>query len=89
MIKDVEINVKVTHTQEQVENSEQVCSPQESSPYNISPIKKTPKSEKSISVKLPFDLYYRITVLKYHTNTSIQDLALQAISEFLDRHKND
>lgn len=89
MIKDVEISVKVTHTKEQTEISEQRSKPQEVSPYNIGPIKKIPKTEKGISVKLPFDLYKRITMLKYRTNTSIQDLALQAISEFLDRHKND
>lgn len=87
MIKDVEISVKVTHTKEQTGISEQRDT-QEVSPYNIGPIKKLPKTEKGISVKLPFDLYKRITMLKYRTNTSIQDLALQAISEFLDRQEN-
>ena len=50
---------------------------------------KTQKTENGITVYVPMSYYERITIMKMRTGIPIKDLALQAIIEFVDRHKMD
>lgn len=47
------------------------------------------KSENGITIAVPMEYYERITLMKMRTGIPIRDLALQAVIEFLENHKND
>lgn len=47
------------------------------------------KSENGITIAVPMEYYERITIMKMRTGIPIRDLALQAVIEFLENHKND
>lgn len=47
------------------------------------------KSENGITISVPMEYYERITLMKMRTGIPIRDLALQAVIEFVDKHKND
>jgi len=64
---------------------------QTSSFSNAAPISKArpKKSENGITISVPMEYYERITLMKMRTGIPIRDLALQAVIEFVDKHKND
>ena len=45
------------------------------------------KTENGITIYVPMEYYERIALMKMRTGVPIKDLALQAVIEFLDRHK--
>lgn len=47
------------------------------------------KTQNGITIYVPMEYYVQILQLKIETGTPIKDIALQAVIEYLDRHKND
>ncbi len=70
---------------------EQTTPAQTTSFSNVAPISKArpKKSENGITISVPMEYYERITLMKMRTGIPIRDLALQAVIEFVDKHKND
>lgn len=70
---------------------EQTTPAQATSFSNAAPISKArpKKSENGITISVPMEYYERITLMKMRTGIPIRDLALQAVIEFVDKHKND
>lgn len=46
------------------------------------------KTQNGITIYVPMDYYMQILRMKMETGTPIKDIALQAVIEYLDRHKN-
>lgn len=46
------------------------------------------KTENGITISVPMEYYERITLMKMRTGIPIRDLALQAVIEYLENHKN-
>ena len=46
------------------------------------------KTENGITIYVPMEYYMQILQMKMETGTPIKDIALQAVIEYLDRHKN-
>ena len=46
-------------------------------------------TEQGISVLVPMEYYQQIVLMKMRTGIPIRDIALQAVIEFVDKHKND
>lgn len=54
------------------------------------PVRKTgKKTQNGITIYVPMEYYMQILQMKMETGTPIKDIALQAVIEYLDRHKND
>lgn len=52
------------------------------------PAKKTgKKTQNGITIYVPMDYYMQILQMKMETGVPIKDIALQAVIEYLDRHK--
>lgn len=70
---------------------EQTIQNQAPSFVSAAPISKArpKKSENGITIAVPMEYYERITIMKMRTGIPIRDLALQAVIEFLENHKND
>lgn len=70
---------------------EQTIQNQTPSFVSAAPISKArpKKSENGITIAVPMEYYERITMMKMRTGIPIRDLALQAVIEFLENHKND
>ena len=82
MKQNIEINVNVSHPvkEEQVETVE----------TSFASAKVTgKKTQNGITIYVPMEYYMQILQLKMETGTPIKDIALQAVIEYLDRHKND
>lgn len=47
------------------------------------------KTQNGITIYVPMEYYVQILQLKIETGVPIKDIALQAVIEYLDRHKND
>lgn len=47
------------------------------------------KTQNGITIYVPMDYYMQILRLKMETGTPIKDIALQAVIEYLDRHKGE
>lgn len=47
------------------------------------------KTQNGITIYVPMEYYMQILQMKMETSTPIKDIALQAVIEYLDRHKND
>jgi hypothetical protein len=46
------------------------------------------KTQNGITIYVPMEYYMQILQMKMETSTPIKDIALQAVIEYLDRHKN-
>ena len=46
-------------------------------------------TQNGITIYVPMEYYMQILQMKMETGTPIKDIALQAVIEYLDRHKND
>ena len=46
------------------------------------------KTQNGITIYVPMEYYMQIFQMKIETGTPIKDIALQAVIEYLDRHKN-
>lgn len=46
------------------------------------------KTQNGITIYVPMEYYMQILQMKMETGTPIKDIALQAVIEYLDRHKN-
>lgn len=46
------------------------------------------KTQNGITIYVPMKYYMQILQMKMETSTPIKDIALQAVIEYLDRHKN-
>ena len=46
------------------------------------------KTQNGITIYVPMEYYMQILQLKMETGVPIKDIALQAVIEYLDRHKN-
>ena len=53
------------------------------------PSKPGKKTQNGITIYVPMDYYMQILRLKMETGTPIKDIALQAVIEYLDRHKDE
>lgn len=47
------------------------------------------RTEQGITVIVPMEYYEQIALMKMRTGIPIRDIALQAVIEFVDKHKND
>ena len=47
------------------------------------------RTEQGITVIVPMEYYKQIALMKMRTGIPIRDIALQAVIEFVDKHKND
>lgn len=47
------------------------------------------KTQNGITIYVPMEYYMQILQMKMETGTPIKDIALNAVIEYLDRHKND
>ena len=47
------------------------------------------KTQNGITIYVPMEYYMQILQMKMKTGTPIKDIALQAVIEYLDRHKNE
>ena len=82
MKQNIEINVNVSHPvkEEQVETVE----------TTFASTKVTgKKTQNGITIYVPMEYYMQMIQMKRNTGVPIKDIALQAVIEYLDRHKND
>ena len=54
--------------------------PKRVTPLNIKPL----KADKGVKIQLPMDYYFKLVQIKACTGKSLQDLAAQAVMEFID-----
>lgn len=47
------------------------------------------KTQNGITIYVPMEYYMQILQMKMETGVPIKDIALNAVIEYLDRHKND
>ena len=47
------------------------------------------RTEQGITVLVPMEYYQQIVLMKMRTGIPIRDIALQAVIEFVDKHRND
>ncbi len=81
MKQNIEINVNVSHpvTEAPIETVE----------TSFASAKVTgKKTQNGITIYVPMEYYMQILQLKMETGVPIKDIALQAVIEYLDRHKN-
>lgn len=82
MKQNIEINVNLAHPKK--DEQEETCD------VSASVVKSTgKKTQNGITIYVPMDYYMQIIRMKMETGTPIKDIALQAVIEYLDRHKND
>ena len=67
----------VPETQEPVQNP---VVPKSMTPLNMKPL----KADKGVKIQLPMDYYFKLVQIKACTGKSLQDLAAQAVMEFID-----
>ena len=81
MKQNIEINVNLAHPskEEQVEPVE--------TPFASAKVTGT-KTQSGITIYVPMEYYMQILQLKMETGVPIKDIALQAVIEYLNRHKN-
>lgn len=64
--------------------------PQPSQPMGMSIVgNRSKRTEQGITVIVPMEYYEQIALMKMRTGIPICDIALQAVIEFVDKHKND
>ena len=93
MKQNIEINVNVSHPakEEPVETVETIVpeaqesvqppvTPKSMTPLNMKPL----KADKGVKIQLPMDYYFKLVQIKACTGKSLQDLAAQAVMEFID-----
>lgn len=82
MKQNIEINVNVSHPakEDQVENVETTFA---------STRVTGKKTQNGITIYVPMEYYMQILQMKMETGVPIKDIALNAVIEYLDRHKND
>ena len=51
--------------------------------------KRSKRTEQGMTVLVPMEYYQQIVLMKMRTGIPIRDIALQAVIEFVDKHKND
>lgn len=54
--------------------------PKRVTPLNMKPL----KADKGVKIQLPMDYYFKLVQIKACTGKSLQDLAAQAVMEFID-----
>ena len=82
MKQNIEINVNLSHPvkEEQVETVE----------TTFASTKVTgKKTQNGITIYVPMNYYMQMIKMKRNKGVTIKDIALQAVIEYLDRHKND
>lgn len=67
----------VPEAQEPVQNP---VTPKHVTPLNMKPL----KADKGVKIQLPMDYYFKLVQIKACTGKSLQDLAAQAVMEFID-----
>lgn len=82
MKQNIEINVNVSHPakEEQVETAETTFASTKVT---------SKKTQNGITIYVPMEYYMQILQMKMETGVPIKDIALNAVIEYLDRHKND
>lgn len=77
------------------EQQPQVTAPASAAPAPAAPVsepasmrKTGKKTQNGITIYVPMEYYMQILQMKMETSTPIKDIALQAVIEYLDRHKN-
>lgn len=84
----------IVQPQPQVQQS-QVQQPQPIAQTAAQPIgissagNRSKRTEQGITVIVPMEYYEQIALMKMRTGIPIRDIALQAVIEFVDKHKND
>ena len=74
--------------QPQVQQSQPTA--QAAKPIGLQSAGNRPKrTEQGITVLVPMEYYQQIALMKMRTGIPIRDIALQAVIEFVDKHKND
>lgn len=64
--------------------------PQPSQPMGMSIVgNRSKRTEQGITMIVPMEYYEQIALMKMRTGIPIRDITLQAVIEFVDKHKND
>ena len=80
MKQNIEINVNVSHPAKE--------EPVETVETTFASTKVTgKKTQNGITIYVPMNYYMQILQMKMETGVPIRDIALQAVIEYLDRHK--
>lgn len=80
MKQNIEINVNVSHPAKE--------EPVEAVETTFASTKVTgKKTQNGITIYVPMNYYMQILQMKMETGVPIRDIALQAVIEYLDRHK--
>ena len=80
MKQNIEINVNVSHPAKE--------EPVETVETTFASTKVTgKKTQNGITIYVPMNYYMQILQMKMDTGVPIKDIALQAVIEYLDRHK--
>ena len=83
----------IVQPQQQVQPQPQVHpepQPQPSQPMGMSIVgNRSKRTEQGITMIVPMEYYEQIALMKMRTGIPIRDIALQAVIEFVDKHKND
>lgn len=62
------------------ESVQKPVAPKSVTPLNMKPL----KADKGVKIQLPMDYYFKLVQIKACTGKSLQDLAAQAVMEFID-----
>lgn len=80
MKQNIEINVNVSHPAKE--------EPVETVETTFASTKVTgKKTQNGITIYVPMEYYMQMIQMKMNTGVPIKDIALQAVIEYLDRHK--
>ena len=69
-----------TIVQEAQESVQKPVAPKSVKPLNMKPL----KADKGVKIQLPMNYYFKLVQIKACTGKSLQDLAAQAVMEFID-----
>lgn len=64
----------------EAQESVQKVAPKSVTPLNMKPL----KADKGVKIQLPMNYYFKLVQIKACTGKSLQDLAAQAVMEFID-----
>lgn len=85
-----EAAAQIVQPQPQVQVQQPQVQQQAAQPIGIpSAGNRSKRTEQGITVIVPMEYYEQIALMKMRTGIPIRDIALQAVIEFVDKHKND
>lgn len=79
-VSTAELEPVETIVPEAQEPVQKPVTPKHVTPLNMKPL----KADKGVKIQLPMDYYFKLVQIKACTGKSLQDLAAQAVMEFID-----